>query len=139
MGTLLIESAIGKNYGNLKRSLINSMTQKRNRYHNSKADAYTILCRYIPKNIKNKNESTTIGNRPATGVPICQRATTTDGPLVEVTNGITEDMITCCKYGRHGHRSLLFPKSNNKGFQGMQLMFTQGMHSPFERKFTHPS
>ena len=39
MGTLLIDSEIDKNYGDLKRLLINSMTKGHKHYSNSKVSA----------------------------------------------------------------------------------------------------
>ena len=75
------------------------MIQGHNHYPNIMADAYTIMCKYIHESTKNKNESTTMYDRPATGVSFYQCATPVDGPPVEETDGITEDIITCCKYG----------------------------------------
>ena len=125
MGTLLVESANDKKYRYLKKLLINSMTQGHNRYPNSKASKYTMLCKYVPDLTNNKNNSTTTRNSPVSGVSLYQRATLVDGPQVSVTNCITEDIFTCWKCGLCGHRSLLCPKSDNKCFQGMQFVFTQ--------------
>ena len=68
MGTPLINSASDKKYGELKRLLINSMTQGNNRYLNSKAAEYTMFCEHFHERIKNKNESTTMRDRSNTGV-----------------------------------------------------------------------
>ena len=65
---LLIYSARDNKYGDLQRYLIKSITQGHNRYPSSKAAVYTMLCKYIPEHIKNKNESTTMRGRLATGV-----------------------------------------------------------------------
>ena len=56
MGNFLMELASNKKYGDLKRPLINSMTQGKNHYTNRMSDAYTMLCNYITGRIKNKNE-----------------------------------------------------------------------------------
>ena len=115
------------------------MTQGRNRYPNIKVAAYTLLCKYIPEHIDNKNKSTTMHGRPATGVSFYRRGTPNDEPPVAGTNDVTEYMITCWKCRRRGHRYPLCPKSDDTFFQGMQLMFTQVMYPPFSWQFTHPS
>ena len=78
-------------------------------------------------------------DRPATSVSFYQRATPMNGPPVVGKNGITEDMITSWKCGCSDHISLLFPKADNKGLQGIQFMFTQGEYTQFAGQFTHPS
>ena len=77
--------------------------------------------------------------RPSTGVSFCQRATPIYGLTVPGTNGIIDDMITCWKCKRRSHRYQFFQKADDKGFQGIQSMFNQGIHPPFEGQFTHPS
>ena len=129
--TLLIDSESDNKYGDLPRSIINSVTQGQNRYPNIKVAAYTLLCKYIPEHIDNKNKSTTMHGRPATGVSFYRRGTPNDEPPVAGTNDVTEYMITCWKCRRRGHRYPLCPKSNDTFFQGMQLMFTQVMYPPF--------
>ena len=92
MDTLIIELARDNTCGNLKRLLIKSMNQGYNCYPNIKAAAYTMLWKYSPERINNKNDSTTMRSRPATGVSFYQQ----DTPiyrLPERTNWITEDMI----------------------------------------------
>ena len=120
-------------------SMSTCMTQGGNRYPNSKAPSYTMFFKYVHDRINNKNESTTMRDRPVAGVSLYQQVTPVNCPPVAGTNFITEDMITCCKCGRRGNRSLLCPKSNGKSFQGMQFIFTQGLHPPFSGQFTHPS
>ena len=56
MGNLLMEATSDKKYGVLKRLLMNSITQGQNSYPNSKAASYTMLCNYVPKFTKEKNE-----------------------------------------------------------------------------------
>ena len=63
----------------------------------------------------------------------CQWATSSRG------NVINEATITFWKYRHHSHRSLVCPKSNDKGFQGIKFMSTQGMYNPLSGQFTHPS
>ena len=70
VGGLIINSACDKKYGGLKRLLIHSMNQGQNRYPNSKAATYTMLCKYLPECTKNKNESMAMCYRPATGVSL---------------------------------------------------------------------
>ena len=115
--TLLIDSESDNKYEDLQRSIINSMTQGHNRYPNIKVAAYTMLCKYVTEHIDNKNNSTTIHGRPATGVSFYQRDTPIDGPPVAGTNDITEDMITCWKCGHRGHRYPLCPKSDDTFFK----------------------
>ena len=98
METLLVKSENYKNYGDLKRLLISSMTQGHTRHPNSKAALYTILFKYIPERTKNNNESTFMHNSPATSVSIYQRASFVNWPPVVGINGITEDMITFYKF-----------------------------------------
>ena len=62
METLLIDSAIDEKYGYLKRFLINGITQGHNRYPNSKAAKYNMLCNNPPERTNNNNESTTMCN-----------------------------------------------------------------------------
>ena len=107
MGTLLIKSESDKKYGDMKRSLINSMTHGYNHYPNRKAASYNMFCKYLPERIKKNNESKTMRDRPTTGVSFYQRATPIYGPPVAGTNDITEDMITFYKFGHRGHRYLL--------------------------------
>ena len=113
------------------------MTLGHKHYPNGKAASYTILCKYIPKCTKKNNESTTMRKMPVTGVSFYQRATPFNGPPVAGKNYSTEDIITFWKCRHRGHRSPLCPKFDDKGFQGMQFMFTQGMHPLFAGKFTH--
>ena len=55
METLLIDSAIDEKYGYLKRFLINGITQGHNRYPNSKAAKYIMLCNNPPERTNNNN------------------------------------------------------------------------------------
>ena len=123
MGYLLIESASNNN------PLIISMTQGQNRYPNIKSTAINMLCKYVSEHIKNKNNSTTICNRLATGVSFYQRATPINGPPVAETNGIAEDIITFCKCSCRSHIYPLFPKADDKVFQGMKI-HVQARHAP---------
>ena len=56
MGTLLINSENDKKYGDLKRLIINIITQGHNNYPNIKDATYTILWKYVPERTENKNE-----------------------------------------------------------------------------------
>ena len=82
MGTLIIESSKENKYRDLKKSLINRMTQGHNHYPTRKAAAYAILCKYVTERPKSKNELTETGDRPVTGVSFYRRATPVDGPPV---------------------------------------------------------
>ena len=95
------------------------MTQVHNRYPNIKAASYTMFCKYVPESTDNKNESTTMCNRTATGVSFYQRSIPVNGTPVSGTNVISEDMISCWKCGCRGHISPFCPKYDDKGFQGM--------------------
>ena len=97
-----------------------------------------MLCKYAPECTKSKNDSTAMCDRPATSVSFYQCATPINGPPVAGKNGITYNMITCLKYGPCGHRSPLCPKDGDKGFQGMQFLFTQYMPPPIFRTVNSP-
>ena len=68
MGNLLIKSESNNKYADLKRSLIKSMTQRQNRYSNSKAAIYTLFFKYVPEHTNKNKESTKICDWPDTGV-----------------------------------------------------------------------
>ena len=87
----------------LKRLLINSMNQRHNCYPNSKADVYTMFCKYVPEIINNNNNLMTMYDSHVMGVSLYQRATPIYGYPVAGENGITKDMITFCKCGCCGH------------------------------------
>ena len=55
MGILLIKLASDKEYGDMKRSIIKNMTQGNKCHLNRKTITYTMLCKYIPELINNKN------------------------------------------------------------------------------------
>ena len=129
MGNLFIKSASDKKYWELNMLLINVMAQGHNRYPNSKDAAYTMFCKYVPERINNKNYSTTMCDRPAMGASLYQHATPIDGTSVAGKKCMTEDMITCWKCGRCGHRSQFLPKADDKGFQGTQFIFKQGINT----------
>ena len=114
MVTLIIKSANNNKYGDLKRLLINITTHGQNCYPTSKADTYTMLCKFFPKITKNKNESTATCDRPYTGVSFYQRTTPVDGQPVERTNVTIEEMINFWQYVHRGHISPLHPNANTK-------------------------
>ena len=133
-GTLLIESENENNYVDLNRSLINSITQGRNRYPVIKYATYTPLCSYATKRLKNENKSTETCYRQNTGISLYQRANKVDGTQISGGNIIIEEMITFWYYGLCRHIPLLCTKSNTKGFQGMQFIFTKYIQPSFIEK-----
>ena len=97
------------------------------------------MFKYAHERTNKNNESTTMRDKPATGVLFYQRATPIDGSPVAGENGITENMINFWKCGRRDHRYPFCPKGDDEGFQVMQYLLTQGMHPPFSGQFTHSS
>ena len=131
LGMLIIEASNNRKYGEMKRSLHNSMAEGHNRYPPNKATAYTMISKFVPERNQESNRSS-VHNSPATGVLFYQRAASIQGAPVVGTNKVLETSIECWCCGRKGHRSPVYPLiysgDNNTGFQGMQYMFTQGAY-----------
>ena len=63
LGMLIIEASNDRKYGEMKRSLQNSMAERHNRYPPNKATAYTMISKFLPE--RNRNSA---HDSPATGV-----------------------------------------------------------------------
>ena len=129
LGMLIIEASNDRKYGEMKRSLHNSMAEGHNRYPPNKATAYTMISKFVPERNQDRNHSS-VQDSPATGVSFYQSAASVQGAPVAGTNKVLETSIECWRCGRKGHRSPVYPSidsgDNNTGLQGMQYMFTQG-------------
>ena len=120
MGIMMIETAHDRKFGEIKRSLQNSMVEGNNRYLVDKATAYTMISKFQPERQRGPNgrETTT------SGVSFYQRADPMEGPPMPGTNGVLEAIVQCWRCGRNEHLSLFCPNVSD-GFQGMQYMFNQ--------------
>ena len=67
LGMLMIEASNDRKYGEMKRSLQNSMAEGHNRYPPNKATAYTMISKFVPERNQDRNRSS-IQDSPATGV-----------------------------------------------------------------------
>ena len=89
LGMLMIEASNGRKYGEIKRSLQNSMAEGHNRYPPNKATAYTMISKFFPERNQDRNRIS-VQDSPATGVLFYQRAASVKGAPVAGTNKVLE-------------------------------------------------
>ena len=89
LGMLMIEASNDRKYGEMKRSLQNSMAEGHNQYPPNKATAYTMISKFVPERNQDRNRSS-VQDSPATGVSFYQRAASVQGAPVAGTNKVLE-------------------------------------------------
>ena len=89
LGMLMIEASNDRKYGEMKRSLQNSMAEGHNQYPPNKATAYTMISKFVLERNQDRNHSL-VQESPTTGVSFYQRAASVQGAQVAGTNKVLE-------------------------------------------------
>ena len=88
LGMLLIEDSNDRKYGEMKRSLQNSMAEGHNRYPPNKAIAYTMISKFVLE-----RNCSSAHDLPVTGVLFYRREASVQGAPVAGTNKVLETSI----------------------------------------------
>ena len=118
MAMLLLEAANPKKYDDLRISLLNNMLQGDNRYPTTKAEAYSMLSKYVPSNTRERGQS---DRNPRVAINVFQRCAPVDGPPIPGADNTCNPQWTCWNCGRCGHKSPNCTEPRRAGFQGMQI------------------